>query len=129
MPARGDVVWCDFNPVVGSEQAGTRPAVSPQIPQEQRSDNAPVALQEELFSRVSALDGVTTRQSAISVPGARGLMLDGHDNAPLDAFLVPRAGEFAHLHPFAPQEQAAGYQALFHDLGVTFAADLGRRRL
>jgi glycine dehydrogenase len=24
--------------------------------------------------------------------------------------------EFAHLHPFAPQDQAAGYQALFHDL-------------
>jgi glycine dehydrogenase len=24
--------------------------------------------------------------------------------------------EFAHLHPFVPQEQAAGYQALFHDL-------------
>jgi glycine dehydrogenase len=24
--------------------------------------------------------------------------------------------EFAHLHPFAPPEQAAGYQALFHDL-------------
>lgn len=24
--------------------------------------------------------------------------------------------EFAQLHPFAPQEQAAGYQALFHDL-------------
>jgi mRNA interferase MazF len=27
MIARGDVVWCDSNPVVGSEQAGTRPAV------------------------------------------------------------------------------------------------------
>jgi mRNA interferase MazF len=27
MIARGDVVWCDFNPVVGSEQAGIRPAI------------------------------------------------------------------------------------------------------
>jgi mRNA interferase MazF len=27
MIARGDMVWCDFNPVVGSEQAGIRPAV------------------------------------------------------------------------------------------------------
>lgn len=27
MIARGGVVWCDFNPVVGSEQAGIRPAV------------------------------------------------------------------------------------------------------
>jgi glycine dehydrogenase len=24
--------------------------------------------------------------------------------------------EFAHLHPFAPPDQAAGYQALFHEL-------------
>src|SRR5688572_17114423 len=27
MITRGDVVWCNFNPVVGSEQAGIRPAV------------------------------------------------------------------------------------------------------
>src|SRR4051812_22655840 len=27
MIGRGDIVWCDFNPVVGSEQAGVRPAV------------------------------------------------------------------------------------------------------
>jgi mRNA interferase MazF len=27
MIARGDVIWCDFSPVVGSEQAGVRPAV------------------------------------------------------------------------------------------------------
>lgn len=35
---------------------------------------------------------------AISVPGARGFMVD-RGEAPLDAFLVPSAGEFAHLHP------------------------------
>src|SRR5947209_6023571 len=27
MITRGDVVWCNFSPVVGSEQAGVRPAV------------------------------------------------------------------------------------------------------
>ena len=80
-------------------RSGTRPDVSWTIPQEQRSDNAPVELQEQLFAHISALAGVTTRQSAISVPGARGLMLEGSGDAPLDAFLVPRAGEFAHLHP------------------------------
>jgi phospholipase/carboxylesterase len=80
-------------------RSGERPAVSWTIPQEQRSDNAPVELQEQLFAHIGALAGVTTRQSAISVPGARGLMLEGRGGAPLDAFLVPGAGEFAHLHP------------------------------
>ena len=27
MISRGNIVWCDFNPVIGSEQAGIRPAV------------------------------------------------------------------------------------------------------
>jgi mRNA interferase MazF len=27
MTTRSDVVWCNFSPVVGSEQAGVRPAV------------------------------------------------------------------------------------------------------
>ena len=80
-------------------RSGERPAVSWTIPQEQRSDNAPVELQEQLFARISELAGVTSRQSAISVPGARGLMLEGRGHASLDAFLVPGAGEFAHLHP------------------------------
>jgi phospholipase/carboxylesterase len=81
-------------------RAGTRPEVTSGIPQEQRTDNAPLALQERLFDLVAALPGVTSRQSAISVPGARGLMLDQqHRGADHDAFLVPSAGEFAHVHP------------------------------
>lgn len=76
----------------------SRPEVSWTIPQEQRSDNSPSAIQEELFERISRLPGVTSRQSAISVPGARGFMVDP-TSGPLDAFLVPHAGEFAHLHP------------------------------
>lgn len=78
---------------------GDRPRVSWTIPQQQESQNSPPELQEQLFARITALPGVSTRQSAISVPGARGLMLErGAAGAPLDAFLVPRAGEFAHLH-------------------------------
>lgn len=34
---RGDIVWCDFNPVVGSEQAGIRPAVVVQTDRANRS--------------------------------------------------------------------------------------------
>jgi phospholipase/carboxylesterase len=80
-------------------RTGSRPAVTPGIPQEQRTDTAPRALQEQVVARVAALPGVTTRQSAISVPGARGFMLAGPRRGPDDAFLVPDAGEFAHVHP------------------------------
>lgn len=95
----GPSTWPTLTDGVLPARSGDRPAVSWTIPQEQLSDQAPAELQEELFSRISSLDGVTTQQSAISVPGARGLMLTDRREAPLDAFLVPRAGEFAHLHP------------------------------
>jgi phospholipase/carboxylesterase len=42
---------------------------------------------------------VATGQSAISVPGARGFVVAPAASAPLDAYLVPSVGEFAHLHP------------------------------
>ncbi len=80
-------------------RAGQRPAVSWTIPQEQLSDNAPLELQESLFARIRLLAGVSTSQSAISVPGARGLMVKPAPDAPVDSFLVPSAGEFAHQHP------------------------------
>lgn len=80
-------------------RVGDRPTVSPGIPQEQRSDTAPVELQEQLFARLAALPGVASRPSMISVPGARGLMLAPPRLGPTDAFLVPAMGEFAHLHP------------------------------
>jgi phospholipase/carboxylesterase len=80
-------------------RTGARPEVSWTIPQQQESDTSPAEIQEQLFARVAGLPGVSTRQSAISVPGARGFMVQRGDGVPLDAFLVPRAGEFAHLHP------------------------------
>lgn len=80
-------------------RAGQRPAVSWTIPQEQLSDNAPLELQERLFDRIRSLAGVATSQSAISVPGARGLKVKPGADAPADAFLVPSVGEFAHQHP------------------------------
>ncbi|MFF4596898.1 luciferase family protein [Amycolatopsis sp. CA-161197] len=80
-------------------RAGKRPDVSVTIPQQQLTGNAPAELQEKLFARVAALPGVHSTQSAISVPGARGFMVADGQAGPADAFLVPRAGEFAHLHP------------------------------
>jgi phospholipase/carboxylesterase len=95
----GPTVWPTLPGGTLPVRPGDRPVVSWTIPQEQRSDNAPVELQERLFAHISALSGVSTGQSAISVPGARGLMVENRGGSPLDAFLVPRAGEFAHLHP------------------------------
>jgi phospholipase/carboxylesterase len=80
------------------ERSGPRPAVSTNTPQEQLSQQSPPALQERLFARLSQLDGVRTRPSAISVPGARAFVL-GDATGPDEAFLVRHVGEFAHLHP------------------------------
>jgi phospholipase/carboxylesterase len=78
---------------------GPRPEVSSGIPQEQRSDLAPPELQDEVFARIATLPEVSSRQSAISVPGARGFLLPPPRVGPVDAFIVPSAGEFAHVHP------------------------------
>lgn len=94
----GPTRWAGLPGGALHQRAGTRPEVSWSIPQEQRSDNSPHDLQEELFRRLEALPGVTSGPSAISVAGARGFMVDP-SAGPLDAFLVPRVGEFAHLHP------------------------------
>jgi phospholipase/carboxylesterase len=97
-------------------RVGDRPTVSWTIPQQQESDNSPSEIQERLFSRIAALPGVSTRQSAISVPGARGFMVERTGDVSVDAFLVPRAGEFAHLHP--------GYDGSLHlALPPALAAD------
>jgi phospholipase/carboxylesterase len=51
-----------------------------------------------LFERLAKLPGVGTRDSAISVPGARAFVIR-KPGGPEEAFLVPQVGEFAHLHP------------------------------
>ena len=77
---------------------GPRPAVSWTIPQQQESDNAPAELQEALFARMAGLPGVESGPSRISVPGARAVLAPDA-TGPEEAFLVPSAREFAHLHP------------------------------
>ena len=91
--------WSGLPDGVLPARRGARPAVTAHIPQSQVSDNAPVELQDRLFARIAGLARVSTRQSAISVPGARAFQLDPPRPGPLDAFIVPSAGEFAHVHP------------------------------
>jgi phospholipase/carboxylesterase len=98
-PGPGPATWSALPGGQLLSRAGSRPVVSAEIPQEQRSDNAPLELQEQVFARIARLPGVSTQQSAISVPGARGFVLARPLCGPDDAFLVPSAGEFAHVHP------------------------------
>lgn len=97
--AAGPTTWPTLPDGALPARAGDRPMVSWTIPQEQRSDNSPEELQQRLFAHVTALPGVSTRPSTISGPGARGFIVERDAGAPLDAFLVQRAGEFAHIHP------------------------------
>ncbi len=98
-PTPGPTTWPALPGGELPARAGNLPTTSSEIPQEQRSDNAPAELKEQVFMRIAALRGVTTRQSAISVPGARGFMLAPPRLGPDDAFIVPSVGEFAHIHP------------------------------
>jgi phospholipase/carboxylesterase len=92
------VAWPTLHGGLLPEREGPRPAVSWTIPQQQESDNSPDDLQEALFARMSALPGVESGPSRISVPGARAVLAPDA-TGPEEAFLVPSAKEFAHLHP------------------------------
>jgi luciferase-like monooxygenase len=80
-------------------RTGPKPATYPGMPHTQL-DQQPShdRLRDALAARVFALPGVVEEPSAISVPGARALVLDqARAGGPRDAFLIGR--EFAHLHP------------------------------
>lgn len=78
---------------------GGRPATSSDFPHRQL-DQQPddPAVRNRLARGAFALDGVLEQGSAISVPGARALVLaEDRPTGPDAAFL--RGREFAHLHP------------------------------
>lgn len=80
-------------------RVGPRPRTTPSNPHTQL-DQQPgdQRLVEELARRAFALPGVVEQPSAISVPGARALVLaPGEPTGPAEAFMIGR--EFAHLHP------------------------------
>ena len=79
-------------------RAGARPATRPENPHSQL-DQQPTdaAVPGLLASAAFALPDVTEGPSAVSVPGARALILRDGRPAPAGGFMVGR--EFAHLHP------------------------------
>lgn len=74
-----------------------KPSTTKTNPHTQLDQNAPIALQEAVFSHMSGLTGVRVGKSYVSVPGARAFHLDAAKNGASDAFMIER--EFAHLHP------------------------------
>lgn len=76
---------------------GPRPATTPTNPHVQLDQNAPAALQEQLFARVRDLPHVIIGPSLISVPGARGFHIADDVVLPPDATVIGR--EIGHLHP------------------------------
>ena len=68
--------WASLTDGMLPPRPGRRPEVSWAIPQQQLSDNAPIAIQESLFTRLAALPDVVSGPSQISVLGARGLSPD-----------------------------------------------------
>jgi hypothetical protein len=79
------------------ERSGPRPDTGPAMPHQQLSENAPAELQEELWRRMSALEGVRTGRSGVSLPETRALHLDPElAIGPPEGFMV--GTEFAHLH-------------------------------
>jgi phospholipase/carboxylesterase len=100
IPDGEDAAW----PTVPGGRLSTRdgepPEVSAGIPQHQLSQNGPPDVQAELWSRIAALDDVTTAPSTVGVSGTRALLLDrSRATGPDTAFILPDDGEFAHLHP------------------------------
>lgn len=85
------------------ERSGPRPRTTPTNPHTQLDQQPADASQHALLAaEVFALPGVTERESAISVPGARALWLEAFRGlAPEDAFMI--GAEFAHLHPVPDQ--------------------------
>ncbi len=100
VPDEEDAAWATLPDGRLPARAGEPPDLSHGIPQHQRSQTTPPELRAQLWSRISALDAVTTAPSRVGVAGTQALLLDRARAAgPDTAFILPGDGEFAHTHP------------------------------
>ena len=81
------------------QRRGDRPTTTTTFPHKQL-DQQPddPTVRDELARRATALEGVVVRDSVISVPGARALVVADHRSVGPDAAFL-RGREFAHFHP------------------------------
>ena len=80
-----------------TKRTGVKPRTTATNPHTQLDQNAPPALQEQLFTLARGLAGVVVGPSHVSVPGARAFHLPGCQYPARAGFMIAR--EFAHLHP------------------------------
>lgn len=76
---------------------GPRPRTTDRLPHSQLTQHGPDDIIAKLHAWCFALPSVNNEHSAISVPGARALVLHEGKDCNHDAFMVGR--EFAHIHP------------------------------
>jgi hypothetical protein len=80
------------------QRRGERPVTRRGMPHQQLTQNPGPKIYSMLAEELFSLPDVTEEVSAVSVPGARALVLDDEAaEGPEDAFMYGR--EFAHLHP------------------------------
>lgn len=84
-------------PREGDRPTTSRPSADQPFPHQQLDQNAPPAMQEALFERVTELPGITVGRSLVSLPDARAFHIDPElAQGPPAAF--QRGTEFAHIH-------------------------------
>jgi len=89
-------VWTIFSGL--PERRGEKPLTRKGMPHQQLTQNSDAKTYRSLAELLFSLPGVREEMSAVSVPGARALVLDEKEPpGPSDAFMAGR--EFAHLHP------------------------------
>ncbi len=77
---------------------GPPPDVPNSIPHQQPSQNAPVAMQEELLALVSALPGVQIEPTGFSLSGSLGWRLEESFAQGPDEAFIPESLEYGHQH-------------------------------
>lgn len=76
---------------------GPRPETTSRLPHSQLDQHGPDEIIDKLRAFCFSLPGVNNEPSAISVPGARALVMHEAHECNHDAFMIGR--EFAHIHP------------------------------
>lgn len=84
-------------PLILNPRSGPKPETTNRLPHSQLTQHGPDDVIQKLHHWCFALPSVANEHSAISVPGARALVLHEGTHCNHDAFMVGR--EFAHIHP------------------------------
>ena len=80
-----------------SPREGVKPKTTNSIPHSQIDQHGSDEIVQQLHEFCFSLPGVQNEQSAISVPGARALVMHHAHECNHKAFMIGR--EFAHIHP------------------------------